>query len=140
MSSPEPSTSERFREHMAAVVEADPAAALLVVEAARIMDRLDHLDSIITGKSEWIQLMHFRVKNGDAQEVAVSIDGVLSEARQQVTALKGLLAQLGVGKADMSSKAGKAGGPVDPVDVLAARRAARGAGAAPRPGRTSRAH
>lgn len=126
-------TSERFREHMAQAVEADPAVEMLVVEACRIMDRLDQIDAIITNKAEWVQLMHFRVQNGDAQEVTVTIDGVLAEARQQSTALKGILAQLGLGKADLSGKNTKAS---DPLDDLAARRASRG-GATARPRRAA---
>ncbi len=118
-------TSARLREHLAAAAVADPAVEVLVVEACRIADRLDQIDAIVTGKAEWIQLMHFRLGNGEEQKVFVSLDGVLSEARQQVTALKGVLAQLGVGKAVLApvDDAEKAG---DPVDEIAARRAARG--------------
>lgn len=78
--------------------------------------------------------MHFRVRNGDSQEVTVTIDGVLAEARQQSAALKALMMQLGVGKADMSGKVEKA---VDPVDEIAARRSTRG-GATARLGRAQR--
>ncbi len=115
-------TSERFREHMAKASEADPAVAALVEEAARIMDRLDKIDGIVTGKTEWIELMHFRVKNDDAQTVTVTLDGVLAEARQQAAALKSLMQQLGLGKADVAAKEKV----VDPLDQIAARRAARG--------------
>jgi len=120
-------TSERLRAYLEQAGGADPAVEALTVEACRIVDRLDHIDRIVTGKAEWIQLMHFRLGNGEEQKVYVSLDGVLSEARQQVTALKGVLAQLGVGKAvlepTVADDKGKAG---DPVDEIAERRAARG--------------
>lgn len=127
-------TSDRFREHMAEACAADPAVEALVAEACRIIDRLDHIDDIVTGKSEWIQLMHFRTRNGDQQQVQVSLDGVLSEARQQAAALKAIMAQLGVGKAEVSDKSEKA---VDPVDEIARRRSARGAGPAAGSGRAA---
>lgn len=117
------SLSESFRKHMKPAVDADPAVAVVVAEACRIIDRLDQLDAIITGKTEWIQLMHFRVRNDEQQTVEVTIDGVLAEARQQAAALDRLLTKLGVGKADMS---GRKGGAVDPLDEIAARRSARG--------------
>jgi hypothetical protein len=120
-------TSTRLREHFAAAAAADPAVEVLVVEACRIADRLDEIDRIVTGRAEWIQLMHFRLGNGEEQKVYVSIDSVLSEARQQVTALKGVLAQLGVGKVVLErADAGDQGKAGDPVDEIAARRAARG--------------
>jgi len=114
--------SDRFREHFAQAAAADPAVEVVVTEACRIIDRLGELDGIITGKTEWISLMHFRVTpSGDS--VTVTIDGVLSEARQQATALDRLLTKLGVGKAELN---GKKGGVVDPLDEIAARRSARG--------------
>lgn len=93
----------------------------LIIEAARISDRLDQIDGIITGKTDFIALMHFRVQNGDVQEVTVTLDGVLAEARQQATTLKAILAQLGVPKLEAVVKA-RSG-----VDQLKARRAARDA-------------
>lgn len=128
---PEQTSADRLRQHMRDASSADPAVGALVEECCRILDRLDQIDGIVTGKTEWIQLMHFRVGLDDEQTVIVTIDGVLAEARQQVTALKGLYAQLGIGKADLSGKAAKA---VDPLDELAARRTARG-GATARLGR-----
>lgn len=122
--------SDVFRDHMSAAMDADPSVAVLVNEACRIIDRLDQIDAIITGKAEWIELMHFRTKQGDDSEVTVTIDGVLAEARQQAAALNTLFTKLGVGKADVSSK----GATVDPLDEIAARRAARG-GSTARPGR-----
>lgn len=111
--------SDRFREYFSGAAAADPAVEVVVDEACRIIDRLAELDGIITGKTEWIQLMHFRVSpSGDS--VRVTIDGVLAEARQQAAVLDRLLTKLGVGKADL-----KKGGVVDPLDEIAARRSAR---------------
>lgn len=126
--------SDRFRAHMASVCAADPSAEVLVNEACRIIDRLGEIDDIVTGKTEWISLMHFRVKNDDQQTVTVTLDGVLAEARQQSGALKSLMAQLGIGRADMSGKKESKG---DPVDEIAARRTARG-GSTARVGRAKR--
>ena len=125
--------SETFREHMSASSKSDAAVAVLVAEACRIIDRLDELDGIITGKTEWIQLLHFRTGAMDSSEVTVTVDGVLAEARQQATALNSIFTKLGVGKADVTAK----GAAVDPLDEIAARRAARG-GATARAGRASR--
>jgi len=118
---------------MAAASAVDPAVAALVVEACRIMDRLDQIDGIVTGKSEWIELMHFRTNTEAGDEITVTLDDCLSEARQQANALRGILTQLGLGKANMSGAAEKAR---DPLDDLAARRASRG-GATARPGRSA---
>ncbi|MCU1590038.1 MAG: hypothetical protein JWP11_1294 [Frankiales bacterium] len=70
----------------------DPLADLLAEEACRIADRLEQLDAILTGRSaEWIT---FREVDDGGREVQVVVDGALAEARQQATALKGLIAQL----------------------------------------------
>ncbi|MCG7284975.1 hypothetical protein MHY85_03180 [Cellulomonas sp. ACRRI] len=127
-------SAERFRAHMEQASAADPAVAALVVEACRIMDRLDQIDGIVTGKSEWIELMHFRTKTEAGDEITVTLDDCLGEARQQANALRGLLSQLGIGKADLSGKTAEKAR--DPLDDLAARRAARG-GATARPGRAA---
>lgn len=132
MPSEEP-LSTRLRTQYAAQCVADASVAVLVQEACRIADRLDALDDIITGKAEWIELMHFRTKRGSDDQIEISFDNVLAEARQQASAFRGLMAQLGAGKAGAVKTAPK---EVDPLDALAARRAARGAGAAPRQRRT----
>lgn len=98
----------------------DARTLSLIVEAARIADRLDEIDGIITGRTEWIELMHFRVSNGDQQTVTVTLDGVLAEARQQATTLRGILAQLGVPKVEAVSAERRSG-----VDQLRDRRAKR---------------
>lgn len=126
--------SDAFRKQMQNASEADSSVAVLVEEACRIIDRLDHLHQVESGKSAWIELLHFRTSQDDEQEIHVVIDHVVSEARQQALALKTIMTHLGVGKADMSwtKKA------VDPIDEIAQRRADRTASTAKRPVRTKR--
>lgn len=126
MPSEEP-LSARLRAQYAAQCAGDAAVALIVQEACRISDRLDALDAIITGKAEWIELMRFRMRLADDVIVEVKFDNVLAEARQQASALRGLMSQLGAGRAGATAAVEKV---VDPLDEIAARRAARGAGAA----------
>lgn len=66
-----------------------PADLVLLEEAARITDRLDRLDAQLAG-GEWLR-MHGR---DDEAEVVVIVDKALTEARQQATALKQILAEL----------------------------------------------
>lgn len=121
-----PAGQEFFDSLSVAVRKHPDATRRILVEAARVVDRLESLDSIITGKAEWIELMHFRVGNGADQEVVVTVDGVLAEARQQQTTLANLVkmvipnldADVGVVKER------------DVLDEIAQRRSARGAGAA----------
>jgi hypothetical protein len=85
-----------------------PAGAeVLVDEAARITDRLDHLDGLLAG-GEWLH-MRIRAVTGDEDKqlivVRVSVDNALAEARQQALALKNILAELricGVGESGRS--------------------------------------
>lgn len=128
MPSEEP-LSARLREQFAEQCKADAAVAVLVQEACRIADRLDAIDAIVTGKADWIELMHFRTKRDREDVVEVTFDHVLGEARQQASALRGLMSQLGAGRACAAQPAEKV---EDPLDALAARRAARGAGTASR--------
>lgn len=68
-----------------------PGQVILIEEACRIADRLDRLDALLRGDEDaWLK---FRV-NEDGSEVTVTIDRVLSEARQQAVALKQLVAEL----------------------------------------------
>ena len=118
---------QEFFDSLSSAVEKHPEATRrLIIEAARAIDRLEHIESIITGKTEWIQLMHFRVNNGDRQEVTVTIDGVLAEARQQQTTLANLVKTI---LPNLNADAGVAK-ERDVLDEIAQRRSARGAGAA----------
>lgn len=76
------------------------AEGAMALEAARLVDRLEELDSIIQGKGV-LNLMRFRVADifddGEGEKnvrVEVKFDAVLGEARQQQTVLKQLLASL----------------------------------------------
>jgi hypothetical protein len=62
---------------------------VLLVEACRMADRLDRLDSIIDGNDEWLV-----VQTGFGEDITVAVDSSLAEARQYATALRGLVADL----------------------------------------------
>ena len=94
----------------------------LVLEAARLADRLDELDSIIQGKGV-LNLMQFRVIDREVTDTDLSINvevkfqNVLSEARQQATAFAGILRALG--PVEAGAAAGSGDGPVaTPLDGL----------------------
>jgi hypothetical protein len=73
-----------------------PDQLVILEEACRTADRLDQLDAIIQGKGV-LELMHFRSMDGDSDDtrtVVMTVDGVLSEARQQQNILKQLLVSL----------------------------------------------
>lgn len=118
-----------------AMKSGDVARDALVLEAARLTDRLDELDSVIQGKGV-LNLMQFRVLNREFEEhgealsidVEVKFQNVLSEARQQQLALANVMGKLGLKATD----AGAADQPAEPKqaaatpdDMLAARRAER---------------
>lgn len=73
--------------------ELDPGQLVLLEEACRCADRLDGLDRIIAGKGV-LQLLHFRHMDDDHKVVSLTVDGVMSEARQQQTVFKQLVAAL----------------------------------------------
>lgn len=86
-------------------VELDPSGFVLLGEACRIIDRLDRLSDALNGKGrDWLKLadeievVAERFGDGKKVSVKVTVDGLLSEARQQQLALKTVLAQLGLGK------------------------------------------
>lgn len=71
--------------------EFGPADLVILEEACRIADRLDQLDGIVTGRSNfWAR---FRV-NEAGDEVRITVDAVLAEARQQAAILARLIASL----------------------------------------------
>jgi hypothetical protein len=98
----------------------DPRTRGLLVEAGRIADRLDDLDRIIAGKGV-LELLRFRLADDEGRVAEVKFDGVLAEARQQASAFKAILAQLGVPKVETVVERRSVG------DQLLARRAARAA-------------
>lgn len=98
-----------------------PMQAVLLLEACRIADRLDKLDSQLRGE-DWLR---FDVDETGA-EVTVIVDRVLSEARQQATALKQIVAELRqtTGRAKQQPAAdAKGAGIADLTARIAARRA-----------------
>jgi len=97
-----------------------PEHVVLLEEAGRIADRLDRLDAIL--KNERREWMHFRTR--DDGDVRVIVTGVLSEAREQATALRGLIVE--IAKARSAKPAdkpeGKPRGLAGLADELAPRR------------------
>jgi hypothetical protein len=75
----------------------DPTQRVILEEACRTADRLDQLDDVISGKGV-LQLMHFRSMldrdTDDERHIVLTVDGALSEARQQQNVLKQLLVSL----------------------------------------------
>lgn len=98
-----------------------PLHRLLVDEAARIADRLDGLEHALQDKGTWL-----RFESADGGEVVVTVDNVLAEARQQATALKGIVAELraALPAHEKIKPAAKAGGLGDLSARIAARRSA----------------
>jgi hypothetical protein len=66
-----------------------PMTLVILLEACRIVDRLDQLDRQLYG-GDWLR---FR-RREDELHVVVHVDRALSEAREQATALRGLLADV----------------------------------------------
>lgn len=109
---------------------ADGAMAL---EAARLVDRLEELDSIIQGKGV-LELMQFRVLNahmGDEDEkrlvVEVKFNNVLAEARQQQNVLRQMLVTLAPPADAKATAAPAAAQPSSVTDEFTKRRRERGA-------------
>lgn len=100
--------------------ELSPVQRVLTEEACRIVDRLESLDAYLSGRStSWLTL------NLDDTEVKVVVDQALAEARQQVTALKGIsaeLRQLSQGRSS-TGPVGTASGVSDLTARIAGRRA-----------------
>lgn len=75
----------------------DATQRIILEEACRCADRLDQLDDIIAGKGV-LQLLHFRHMverdSDDERHIVMTVDGALSEARQQQNVLKQLLVSL----------------------------------------------
>lgn len=109
---------------------ADGAMAL---EAARLVDRLEELDSIIQGKGV-LELMQFRVLDahvGDEDEkrlvVEVKFNNVLAEARQQQNVLRQMLVTLAPPADAKTASTPTAAQPSSVTDEFTKRRRERGA-------------
>lgn len=84
-----------------------PIERVLIEEACRLVDRLDRIDGILSGRDRaWLTL---EVDDLGA-EVTVVLDKALSEGRQQQVALKTVLAELRQVRAAVSPGAGKPSG------------------------------
>ena len=117
-----PGLGERGSALWQAMATEDVPRNALVLEAARLADRLDELDNIIQGKGV-LNLMQFRLDfpEGDDEPfvVEVKFQAPLAEARQQATALAGILTKL----APAEKKAAAAPTPalgenVTPLDAI----------------------
>lgn len=99
---------------------AGPLQLALLLEACRIADRLDTMDRQLLGKGEaWLRFRHH--ESGD--EVTVYVDRVLAEAREQATALRGIVAELSKPSAQKPAESTTGGGGLaDLFDEVAARR------------------
>ena len=110
---------------------ADTPNGVLALEAARLADRLDELDSVIHGKGV-LELMKFRVLDAHMDgaderrlHVEVSFGNVLGEARQQQNVLRQMLVTLA---AASDAAPAKVAAPVASVtDEFTKRRRSRGA-------------
>lgn len=113
------STGDKLRKLI--TEQTDVRTEALLIEAGRTADRLDDLDAIIHGK-DVLELLRFRLRDDEGRVAEVKFDGVLAEARQQGSALKALLAQVGVPQVEATVIKRRSN-----VDELRARRAARSA-------------
>lgn len=104
------------------------ATEALLLEAARLADRLDDLDDVIDGKGV-LDLLRFRLSDDEGKVAEVKFDSVMSEARQQQVAFSGLMKII---MPNLDEHEAAAGGESD-ADEIAARRAARRSGASPSP-------
>ncbi|ORV92792.1 hypothetical protein AWC11_07250 [Mycobacterium interjectum] len=66
------------------------ALTVMIVEAARIADRLQKLDQLLCGQ----QTLWARLRENREGDIYVSVDNALSEARQQATVLRHLIAEV----------------------------------------------
>lgn len=114
--------------------DAAPAERVLIEEIARLVDRLDVLDRVLTTGGDWLEYVPVLP---DGTVVKVVVTGVLSEARQQQATLKQLLSELrqaravgkqqGAGAPDTPTGKGVAAGVVD-LGAFAATRSPKAAG------------
>jgi hypothetical protein len=99
-----------------------PEQRVMIEEMARIADRLEKLDRVLTEEDAWLEIHPGRTE-GDPMVIVV--DAGLREVRQQQLALKQLSGEL---RAMRGGELGGGQGEVDPLDQLAQRRADRRAG------------
>jgi hypothetical protein len=86
---PKPTAGQRLLEALSRPGE-PYAVGVMVDEAARIADRLEKLDALLSGqKSAWLSL-----RNGRDGAIEVKVDAALQESRAQATCLRGLLYEI----------------------------------------------
>lgn len=106
-----PSGARLWRE-LTKTAEPDPLRRVLLIEACRMADRLDVLDRQLHGEA-WLRFRH----DESGAEVTVYVDRVLAEAREQATALKGLVVEL-LKTAGKPAAQAKGGGKLASVTAL----------------------
>lgn len=112
----------RLWDEMTADGAVAPMQAVLLLQACRIVDRLDRLDRQLHGE-DWLRFRH----EESGEDVRLYVDRVLAEEREQAVALKTIVAELrqALGKQAQQPQQRQKGGGV--LGDLAARRAARSA-------------
>lgn len=69
-----------------------PAPQALVFEACRLLDRLDRLDGILSGRHEyWATIA---LDDADKQTYRLSVDNLLAESRAQMMAFRSIVTEL----------------------------------------------
>lgn len=90
-----------------------PLHAVNLMEACRIADRLEKLDRHLKGEN-WLR---FWSRNDDGTRIEVIVDKLLSEAREQATALRMITADL-IKAAGSAKPQAKGGGKLASVTAL----------------------
>lgn len=106
-----------------------PMAMVLLVEACRIVDRLETLDATLQGgQAQWLDLD----VDEEGNTATVIVDKALAESRQQATALKQLVGEIrqftGKGKVSNSGSVTKGGGSIADLNSRIAARRGQSAG------------
>lgn len=100
-----------------------PLTRLLLEEVCRLADRMDRLDAQLAGRENWLQAVRMDDSPG---EVVITVDNLVSEARQHATSLRGLISEL---RASMpkapAGRSGTSSGKGGTLSDLSARIAAR---------------
>ena len=126
---------ERGRALWESLGHESPATAdgAMALEAARLVDRLEELDSIIQGKGV-LELMQFRVLDAHMSDedekrlhVEVKFNNVLAEARQQQNVLRQMLVTLAPPADAKTASTPAAAQPSSVTDEFTKRRRERGA-------------
>lgn len=97
----------------------DTPGGQLALEACRLADRLERLNSLLTGGDSWFEVVE---EIPDSGQYAVTINKPLAEARQQQLAFRALLVELGATRVKGNpGYGGEHGTPVVPTPAVAKR-------------------